>query len=191
MGSCADAHGLAGTLPTSGPCARRCPGAWVPFVLGGALLVAPLMIASEHLHARRWPAAFAYGALVALAIAHLSDAALRGCSDTAAGRPIERLDRTRDARVQAAFAVRDAGLPVAALMMAGGLITGIIVGATPGLAGPMAMAIALPILLGAFGYAESALLPVLGFLLGIMKGATLGGPSPRSCSTHRARPTPT
>jgi len=45
------------------------PWAWVPFVLGGALLVAPLMIASEHLHARRWPAAFAYGALVALAIA--------------------------------------------------------------------------------------------------------------------------
>ena len=80
--------------------------------------------------------------------------------------------------VQAAFAVGDAGLPVAALMMAGGLITGIIVGATPGLAGPMAMAIALPILLGAFGYAESALLPVLGFLLGIMKGATLGGAVP-------------
>jgi putative tricarboxylic transport membrane protein len=80
--------------------------------------------------------------------------------------------------VQAAFSLGDAGVPVAALMMAGGLITGIVVGATPGLAGPMAMAIALPILLGAFGYAESALLPVLGFLLGIMKGATLGGAVP-------------
>lgn len=45
------------------------PWAWVPFLIGGAVLVAPLVIATEHLPVRRWPAAFAYGAIVAFAIA--------------------------------------------------------------------------------------------------------------------------
>lgn len=70
------------------------------------------------------------------------------------------------------------GVPLNLLMVAGGLIFGILVGATPGLAGPTAMAIALPILISLFGYESAALLPVLGFLLGIMKGATLGGAVP-------------
>ena len=42
----------------------------------------------------------------------------------------------------------------------------------------MAMAIALPILISLFGYEAAALLPVMGFLLGVMKGATLGGAVP-------------
>ena len=45
-----------------------------------------------------------------------------------------------------------AGLPLNILMVIGGLFFGILVGATPGLAGPMAMAIALPILISIFGY---------------------------------------
>ena len=64
------------------------------------------------------------------------------------------------------------------MMVIGGLFFGIFIGATPGLAGPMAMAIALPILISIFGYEASALLPILGFLIGIMKGATLGGAVP-------------
>ena len=64
------------------------------------------------------------------------------------------------------------------MVIAGFLFFGIFIGATPGLAGPMAMAIALPILISVFGYEASALLPILGFLLGIMKGATLGGAVP-------------
>ena len=59
-----------------------------------------------------------------------------------------------------------------------GFLTGIAVGATPGLAGPVAMAIALPILISVFGYTPDALLPVMGFLIGIMKGATIGGAVP-------------
>lgn len=70
------------------------------------------------------------------------------------------------------------GLPVALVMLAGGLFTGIAVGATPGLAGPMAMAISLPLLISAFGFSPDALLPVFAFLIGIMKGATLGGAVP-------------
>ena len=70
------------------------------------------------------------------------------------------------------------GLPLNLLMVIGGLFFGIFIGATPGLAGPMAMAIALPILISIFGYEATALLPILGFLLGIMKGATLGGAVP-------------
>ncbi|GLP87951.1 tripartite tricarboxylate transporter permease [Tritonibacter mobilis] len=70
------------------------------------------------------------------------------------------------------------GLPVALVMLVAGLITGIAVGATPGLAGPMAMAISLPLLISAFGFTPDALLPVFGFLIGIMKGATLGGAVP-------------
>ena len=70
------------------------------------------------------------------------------------------------------------GIPLNVLMVIGGLFFGIFIGATPGLAGPMAMAIALPILISVFGYEAAALLPILGFLLGIMKGATLGGAVP-------------
>jgi len=72
------------------------------------------------------------------------------------------------------------GLPVSVtlVMILGGFLTGIAVGATPGLAGPSAMAIALPILISVFGYTPDALLPVMGFLIGIMKGATIGGAVP-------------
>lgn len=70
------------------------------------------------------------------------------------------------------------GIPLNVMMVIAGLFFGIFIGSTPGLAGPMAMAIALPILISVFGYEASALLPILGFLLGIMKGATLGGAVP-------------
>ena len=81
--------------------------------------------------------------------------------------------------VQAVFAAPYIlGIPLNIVMVIGGLFFGIFIGATPGLAGPMAMAIALPILISIFGYEASALLPILGFLLGIMKGATLGGAVP-------------
>ncbi len=70
------------------------------------------------------------------------------------------------------------GLPVTPFMILAGFLLGILVGATPGLAGPMAMAISLPILILAFGYTPDALLPVLGFLVGVMKGATIGGAVP-------------
>ena len=72
------------------------------------------------------------------------------------------------------------GLPISAtlVMILAGFLTGIAVGATPGLAGPIAMAIALPILISVFGYTPDALLPVMGFLIGVMKGATIGGAVP-------------
>lgn len=72
------------------------------------------------------------------------------------------------------------GLPVSVtiVMVLAGFVIGIVVGATPGLAGPMAMAISLPILISVFGVNDDALLPVLGFLIGIMKGATVGGAVP-------------
>lgn len=63
-------------------------------------------------------------------------------------------------------------------MVFSGLILGIVIGATPGLNGPFAMALSLPILISFFGVNDEALLPILGFLLGIMKGATLGGAVP-------------
>ncbi len=73
-----------------------------------------------------------------------------------------------------------AGLPVSVtlVMILAGFLIGIMVGATPGLAGPVAMAISLPILISVFGYTPSALLPVMGFLVGVMKGATVGGAVP-------------
>ena len=77
-----------------------------------------------------------------------------------------------------AFAVFGVGISVTILMALSGFVLGILVGVTPGLAGPMAMAIALPILISAFGFSADALLPVLGFLIGIMKGATVGGAVP-------------
>ncbi len=72
------------------------------------------------------------------------------------------------------------GLPISitVLMVIAGFLGGILVGATPGLGGPFAMAISLPILLSVFGFNPDALLPVLGFLVGIMKGATIGGAVP-------------
>ncbi|MEM7267943.1 MAG: tripartite tricarboxylate transporter permease [Pseudomonadota bacterium] len=64
------------------------------------------------------------------------------------------------------------------VMVASGFFTGVAVGATPGLAGPMAMAVSLPILISVFGFEPEAMLPVLGFLIGVMKGATVGGAVP-------------
>ncbi len=76
------------------------------------------------------------------------------------------------------FSLFGVSISVALAMILFGFLTGIAVGATPGLAGPMAMAIALPILISIFGFSPDALLPVMGFLLGIMKGATIGGAVP-------------
>jgi len=72
------------------------------------------------------------------------------------------------------------GLPVSLtlLLVFGGFLLGVVAGALPGVAGPMVMAIALPILIAVFGVESDALLPVLGFLIGVMKGATLGGAVP-------------
>lgn len=67
-------------------------------------------------------------------------------------------------------------LPI--VMVFAGLILGITIGATPGLNGPFAMALALPVLISFFGHSDEALLPILGFLIGIMKGATVGGAVP-------------
>lgn len=77
-----------------------------------------------------------------------------------------------------AFTVAGVGISITLLMVAGGFLLGIVVGATPGLGGPIAMAISLPILISAFGFSPDALLPVMGFLIGIMKGATIGGAVP-------------
>lgn len=77
-----------------------------------------------------------------------------------------------------AFEILGVGISIVLVMVAVGFVLGIVVGATPGLAGPMAMAISLPILISIFGYSADALLPVLGFLIGIMKGATVGGAVP-------------
>ena len=73
-----------------------------------------------------------------------------------------------------------AGLPFSTtiMMVVLGFLGGIVVGATPGLGGPFAMAISLPILISIFGFEPDALLPVLGFLVGIMKGSTVGGAVP-------------
>ncbi|MDO6729918.1 tripartite tricarboxylate transporter permease [Marinovum sp. 2_MG-2023] len=77
-----------------------------------------------------------------------------------------------------AFDLFGLSVSITVLMVVAGFILGIVVGATPGLAGPMAMAIALPLLISAFGFTPDALLPVMGFLIGVMKGATLGGAVP-------------
>ncbi|MEL6361249.1 MAG: tripartite tricarboxylate transporter permease [Pseudomonadota bacterium] len=78
----------------------------------------------------------------------------------------------------ALFSVLGLQVPTSIAMVVLGLFTGIMVGATPGLAGPMAMAVALPILISIFGVTPDALLPVFAFLIGIMKGATIGGAVP-------------
>lgn len=72
------------------------------------------------------------------------------------------------------------GLPISVtiFMVLLGFLIGIVVGSTPGLAGPMAMAVSLPILISIFGFTPDALLPVMGFLIGVMKGATVGGAVP-------------
>lgn len=67
-------------------------------------------------------------------------------------------------------------LPI--VMVFAGLMLGITIGATPGLNGPFAMALSLPVLISFFGHSDDALLPILGFLIGIMKGATVGGAVP-------------
>jgi len=77
-----------------------------------------------------------------------------------------------------AFAILGVPISITLVMVFMGFLLGIAVGATPGLAGPFAMAISLPILISIFGYTPDALLPVLGFLIGIMKGATIGGAVP-------------
>lgn len=64
------------------------------------------------------------------------------------------------------------------VMVFSGFLSGIVVGATPGLSGPFAMAVSLPILISVFGINQDALLPVMGFLIGVMKGATIGGAVP-------------
>lgn len=69
-------------------------------------------------------------------------------------------------------------LPITVVMVFCGFLSGIAVGATPGLSGPFAMAVSLPILISVFGVDADALLPVMGFLIGIMKGATVGGAVP-------------
>ncbi len=77
-----------------------------------------------------------------------------------------------------AFSLLGLPIPITVAMVTIGLITGIIVGATPGLGGVIAMAISLPILISIFGFNSDALLPVLGFLIGVMKGSTVGGAVP-------------
>ncbi|MDA4848506.1 tripartite tricarboxylate transporter permease [Hoeflea poritis] len=76
------------------------------------------------------------------------------------------------------FSVLGVSISVTLVMIFCGFLLGIAVGATPGLAGPIAMAISLPILISVFGFTPDALLPVMGFLIGIMKGATIGGAVP-------------
>lgn len=76
------------------------------------------------------------------------------------------------------FAILELPISVTLVMIALGFLLGVAVGATPGLAGPMAMAISLPILISIFGFTPDALLPVMGFLIGVMKGATIGGAVP-------------
>lgn len=72
------------------------------------------------------------------------------------------------------------GLPIsiAVVMVILGFLTGILVGAIPGIGGPFVMAVSLPILISIFGFNPDALLPTLGFLVGVMKGSTVGGAVP-------------
>lgn len=76
------------------------------------------------------------------------------------------------------FSVFGFAVSVTLVMILAGFLLGVAVGATPGLAGPVAMAISLPILISVFGFSPDALLPVMGFLIGVMKGATIGGAVP-------------
>ena len=76
------------------------------------------------------------------------------------------------------FSIGDVPISITIVMVVLGFLGGVIVGATPGLGGPFAMAISLPILISIFGFNADALLPVFGFLVGIMKGSTIGGAVP-------------
>jgi len=76
------------------------------------------------------------------------------------------------------FSIGPIPISITVMMVFLGFLLGVVVGATPGLGGPSAMAVSLPILISIFGFEESALLPVLGFLVGIMKGSTIGGAVP-------------
>lgn len=78
----------------------------------------------------------------------------------------------------AAVSIFGISVSITIAMVLAGFLLGILVGSTPGLAGPMAMAISLPILISIFGFTPDALLPVMGFLIGVMKGATVGGAVP-------------
>lgn len=78
----------------------------------------------------------------------------------------------------AAFEIFGIGIPITIIMVVSGALAGILVGATPGLGGGFLMAVSLPILISAFGFTPDALLPVLGFLVGVMKGSTIGGAVP-------------
>ena len=68
--------------------------------------------------------------------------------------------------------VADALTLVNVMFVVVGVATGILVGAIPGLNGPMAIAIAIP---ATFWLPP---LPAIGFLIGIMKGGTVGGAVP-------------
>jgi len=76
------------------------------------------------------------------------------------------------------FSIVDVPISITIVMVILGFLGGVFVGATPGLGGPFAMAISLPILISIFGFNADALLPVFGFLVGIMKGSTIGGAVP-------------
>ena len=77
-----------------------------------------------------------------------------------------------------AFSLLGLPISISVVMVSLGLLVGIIVGATAGLGQVMALAIALPILISVFGFNADALLPVLGFMIGVMKGSTVGGAVP-------------
>ena len=77
-----------------------------------------------------------------------------------------------------AFSVFGIGISIILVMVVFGFFLGIVIGATPGLGGAFVMAVSLPILISIFGFTPDALLPVLGFLIGVMKGATVGGAVP-------------
>ena len=78
----------------------------------------------------------------------------------------------------AMFYIGGVPVPITLVMIVCGVLAGIAVGATPGLAGPMAMAVSLPMLISVFGFDQGALPTVLRFLIGVMKGATVGGAVP-------------
>ena len=77
-----------------------------------------------------------------------------------------------------AFSILGVYVSITVLMVAAGLLVGVIVGATPGLGQVIALAISLPVLISVFGFDADALLPVLGFMIGVMKGSTVGGAVP-------------
>ena len=86
------------------------------------------------------------------------------------------------------FTVYGVIISTTVVMVLSGFLSGIVVGATPGLSGPFAMAVSLPILISVFGINQDALLPVMGFLIGVMKGATIGGAVPAILFTTPGTP---